>query len=286
MSSVFKKYDKNILHTFSDTQKRIYFSKYPTNMRVINTYKKWQDKKLFDWLKDVIDKAIIFHLDSNSPLSERDIKLLKTYIHRCTREIMYLKLRQHKNFVQTDTIQCIGCASMIIAMKVFLEYDWGNMENIIDHIHLITDEHCKKKLLLDMENDLLETTDWKTCYKTQKRLGHIPKTQSRSLSKFTPVPLPDLTKRGQKNRSRSRSTTRSSSRSSTRSSSRASTRSSSRSSTQSSSRSESSYYETPYSNISEKRSGQTSSRKKTRSNSKKTRSNSKKTRSNSKKSKT
>jgi len=86
-------------------------------------------------------------------------------------EILYDKIRSHKNFVTRSVLQCMGAAAFLLATKVITEYDWDGGDPGLLIAADLTDGACSKKVVREMVADMLKTTDWRTCYEVQKRLG-------------------------------------------------------------------------------------------------------------------
>ena len=150
----------------------------------------WWDKlwnKNLSW-GEFLDKLVteetsllnIFEKD-NFDLTDQnqaDILVLKNIIKRCCREILYDKIRSNKNFVDITMLECMGVSALIIACRLIMDFDWAYDSKWNKQGSKFTKwssfGYCSKSTLYQMEFDMLETTDWRTCYKVQKRLGIIP----------------------------------------------------------------------------------------------------------------
>ena len=153
------------------------------------------------WQEMLIDYVPLIYGAKEEGLTEeetqqkvkKEIDYLVESIKRCTREIFYDKIRSHKNYINISVTQCMTIASLFIAAKVILEYDWTSpteswwMEKATE----FDNNSCSIKQLKQMEMDLLKTTDWRTCYEVQKRLGegnipHGPGLLKRDSLSFAP----------------------------------------------------------------------------------------------------
>jgi hypothetical protein len=169
----FKKYKKEkYLNIFNN---KLYF---PRGINGSRHYTRSMDKGVVIRIYELLyDKMIIRGAFGNTPLDVEEIKALLQMVMLCSREIFYDKIRSNKNFVDPSIVQCIVSAAVMIALKVFLEYDWGSYKLDVDFSKVMasrTTGTCSAKLIREMEWDILTTTNWRTCYNVQKRLGHIP----------------------------------------------------------------------------------------------------------------
>ena len=241
--SIFKKY--NIDHV----DQKIFLNElyFPNGKINVKTYTKNMEKILMEWLRNIIsvnnnylffDKDVLYKgkkqerkepfnndidvleyedEDEVDEVIDKEILFLIDQILKCTKEIIHKKIASHKNFVYLPVLQCMGTSAFILSIKVYLAYDWDNVneivikekpkicqrvKNIINNVYnfftrqkqveaegynyvsskfktlsILTDDACSKNILLDMEEDLLKSSDWIPCIKTQYKSENLPNTQ-------------------------------------------------------------------------------------------------------------
>ena len=172
-AGIFKKYEKEKnLDIFNN---KLYF---PRGTNGAIHYTRNMDIEVMKWINELLNKHIFVRSAfGNTPLEEKEIKTLLQMIMLCLREIFYDKIQENKNFVDPSMVQCMASAAVMVALKVFLEYDWSSTKlnkNFPKEMEFWTDGACSAKLLSQMEWDILKTTKFRTCYNVQKKLGHIP----------------------------------------------------------------------------------------------------------------
>ena len=95
---------------------------------------------------------------------------LKKYILRCALEMLFDKIRYHRNLVDATLLPCMTIACVIVAMKLILQYDAITREkNLIKYTAQFFDE-CSVKTIIEMEIDILETTNYQGCHEVRRRL--------------------------------------------------------------------------------------------------------------------
>jgi len=168
--SIFKQYKKNEKDTiFTDKSNKWYF---PRLGKKAVTYTKSMDNILVPWMNEVVDmEDFVANFMDTTGLDGDEIIFLLNAIKRCAKEILYDKIRSNKNFINKSRLQCMGITAVIVAMKVILEYDWSFTENDLKFAKYITDRSCSRQVVKAMEMDMLKTTNWRSCYEVQKRLG-------------------------------------------------------------------------------------------------------------------
>ena len=169
--SIFKKYQKR-----SDApyfKNKLYF---PNGVKDAEHFTPDYDLGLQQWLEGrggilhyrIFRRTFLDHYSSALPHRARHDLL--DVIKRCYKEILYDKIRANKNFVDMNMLRCMAVAAAVVATKVILELDWGYTATALaDALHYAP--VCSLRRLGAMEYDMLTTTDWRTCYEVQKRLG-------------------------------------------------------------------------------------------------------------------
>ena len=175
--------------------------------------KKQQRKESFNNDTEINEDELID--DEVNEVIEGDILILIDQILKCTKEIIHDKIASHNNFIYLPVLQCMGTSALILSIKVYLAYDWENVyeveikktpkicqrvKNIINNVYNfftrqkqaegdnydsstfetlsnLTDYACSKKILLDMEEDLLKSSDWIPCIRTQYKSKNLPNTR-------------------------------------------------------------------------------------------------------------
>ena len=170
--NIFKKYEKRLDAPYF--KNKLYF---PKEGKGAETYTKSLDRVITGWMREVVERTGAAwwrggtELYNTSELTTRETADLKNAISRCMVEILYDKIRSHKNFVSRRVLQCMGIAAFLVAGKAITEYDWDGGDPWLATGAYLTDGACSKEVVAAMELDMLKTTDWRTCYKVQKRLG-------------------------------------------------------------------------------------------------------------------
>ena len=137
--------------------------KKPTPLQI---YSKEMDKNLFKWLKDATDEFLSITL---SNLTKRERDLFSQYIIRCSREILYNKITSFYNLIHPLKIQCMGAASLTLALKTILQHDHLNT-NTINIIANWTRGQCTVSQIVAMESDLVKTEGWIPCKTVMERM--------------------------------------------------------------------------------------------------------------------
>jgi len=117
--------------------------------------------------------------DDINEIIDKELSFLIKNILICTKEIIHNKIASNKNFIDVKILQCLGLSALILSIKVYLAYDWE--ENIYSFKELVNFTGndkigfvCTKKQLLDMEEDLLKTSNGIPCIKNQYNSEHLP----------------------------------------------------------------------------------------------------------------
>ena len=164
-------------YTYNDLKKqgllkRLYFGK----KKDITSYTKKMDDILFHWLGNVLNKKLKYNINRDIFLNKQEYKdalpLLIKSIMRCTKEVLYKKIESNLNLIDKTKLQCMGTASLGLAAKTVLEYDWyiEFEDGLYKHLTRWTDKTCSIKQLKKMEIDLFKTTDWFSCKKVLQRI--------------------------------------------------------------------------------------------------------------------
>ena len=140
----------------------------------------------FDNEKDIDEEGGLYlsneeYLDADdiNEIIDKELSFLIKNILICTKEIIHNKIASNKNFIDVKILQCLGLSALILSIKVYLAYDWE--ENIYSFKELVNFTGndkigfaCTKKQLLDMEEDLLKTSNGIPCIKNQYNSEHLP----------------------------------------------------------------------------------------------------------------
>jgi len=155
-----------------------------SNVKPYSSSIKW----VYKWLNNPDIRDILIHtsdieLDDKEKVYDDDGKkylpeiiTLKQIIKECTIEIIKDKIKTLGNVIDSRTKTCLHIAAFLLACKVILQYDHSQYDSrdfIVDMLYIIN-SNCNVNQIEKMELDLLHTTNWRTCYKTQLRHGNIP----------------------------------------------------------------------------------------------------------------
>jgi hypothetical protein len=165
-------------YSYTDLKKRgllknkLYFSM----EKNITNYTKKMDDTLFRWLEQVLNKKLRYNIDRDVFLTKQDYKeavsVLTKGVLRCTKEILYNKIYSNLNIIDKTKLQCMGAASLGLAAKTILEFDWyiEFEDGLFKHLADWTGKSCSVKQLKKMEIDLFKTTDFSSCKKVLQRI--------------------------------------------------------------------------------------------------------------------
>ena len=127
-------------------------------------------------------KSKVKYLDADdiNEIIDKELSFLIKNILICAKEIIHNKIASNKNFIDLKILQCLGLSALILSIKVYLAYDWEEM-GAVSFKELVnftgndkTGYRCTKKQLLDMEEDLLKTSNGIPCIKNQYNSEHLP----------------------------------------------------------------------------------------------------------------
>jgi hypothetical protein len=151
---------------------RLYF---PEGAENIEVYNKTTDQKAMTLVHTIIPELLgvwVYPIPfQNQTKEEReDVRdKFSQYITRCTKEILYDKIRSSYNFVYSPRLTCLVGACLVVAAKVILQHDalyGGNLTKWVSE-----QLGCDAETMVRMEMDILSTTNYQGCFETRRRLG-------------------------------------------------------------------------------------------------------------------
>ena len=173
--SIFKKYNYNYLKNNTTLfENKLYF---PKGCK-IDIFNKEMNENLLFFIQTVIfcrdDDMIFYDKKELDILEEKDIEKLDNLVLRCTKELIYNRIRSFYNYVTDESILHLSLVAVELAFKIILGYDHSNIE---DSLHICNEwldgDNYDLKLLNKFEIDLLKFSNFHVAPKVRKRVGDL-----------------------------------------------------------------------------------------------------------------
>ena len=173
--SIFKKYSYDYLKNNTTLfENRLYF---PKGCRIY-TYNEEMNENLLFFIQTIIlcrDEDMIFYDKKELDiLEEKEVEKLDNLVLRCTKELIYNRIRSFYNYVTDESILYLSVVAVELAFKIILGYDHSNIE---DSLHICNEwldgDNNDLKVLNKFEIDLLKFSNFHVAPKVRKRVGDL-----------------------------------------------------------------------------------------------------------------
>lgn len=121
---------------------------------------------LKSWFTGITDGFTFrsWHYSSHSAhLSREDTELMLQYVIKCSMELLDAVAETLGNKINTSTLQAMGAACFIIALKLLLGYDLLDERGLYRLVKGAAGDASMMNYLHEYEIDIMERTDWKGC---------------------------------------------------------------------------------------------------------------------------